>query len=639
MIQAELSEKRDKIIVRFPYNKRILDRLKEGVPGRRFVPEYDGGPFWTIPADMISAKRLRRVFDGEIEWGPNVLAWGREQRAKEDGLVQMAHAVDYPLEELRIARELPKLAEWLRGYQRADIKFLASTSAINANQQGLGKTPEAIAAVYEAGLGDGPHLVIAPVTSLEVVWEYELDRWLPEHVKVLASESPGVREKLIREAYALWQEGIPFWLCINPDMVRYESIKEWDPYKEKMVEVEVREKYPELFAIPWNSITFDEFHKAGLNNPKTLTSRAIYNLHWRPEQRRWAMSGTPMGGVPLKLFGALKFVQPKEYSSKWRWAEQWLEVADVDIGRGRKAKEIGGLKKGIEDEFYRYHARHMVRHTKAEVLPQLPPKQYVDVWCNMSKKHQAQYKAFERDAEIRIDEHHLSAQGILAEYARLKTFATALCEIEPGKDITCRECDGGLLDDGTYCTLCGGEGYTKKLKLKPTYESAKLTQLMAKLSEIGIDPKEPWGDACAVVASQSIEVVDMVHRHLNELGIKSEKITGKVTKPGERKRLIQEFQEGGTRVMLLTTTAGGVAITLDRADTIHILDETWVPDDQEQVEDRIHRMSRLHQVTCYYYRTRGTIEEYIREVNEEKAFTNESILDTRRKILARSKAK
>jgi SNF2 family DNA or RNA helicase len=80
----------------------------------------------------------------------------------------------------------------------------------------------------------------------------------------------------------------------------------------------------------------------------------------------------------------------------------------------------------------------------------------------------------------------------------------------------------------------------------------------------------------------------------------------------------------------MTTKAGGVSITLDRADTVHLLDETWVPDDQEQAEDRIHRASRMHQVTCYYYRTKSTIEEEIADLTAEKADVNEAILDRRR---------
>jgi SNF2 family DNA or RNA helicase len=153
-----------------------------------------------------------------------------------------------------------------------------------------------------------------------------------------------------------------------------------------------------------------------------------------------------------------------------------------------------------------------------------------------------------------------------------------------------------------------------------------------RLAEVGIDPKEPEGDACAVVASQFARIADMVHAYLNSIGIKAERITGAVTGQ-ERARIQREFQEGGPdapRVVVMTTTAGGVSITLDRADTVHILDETWVPDDQEQLEDRIHRASRMHRVTCYYYRSKNSIEQYIQEVNIDKRSVNKAILDIRR---------
>jgi hypothetical protein len=44
-------------------------------------------------------------------------------------------------------------------------------------------------------------------------------------------------------------------------------------------------------------------------------------------------------------------------------------------------------------------------------------------------------------------------------------------------------------------------------------------------------------------------------------------------------------------------------------------------------------MSRIHQVTVYYYRTRGTIEEEINEIVFNKHMTNEQILDLVRQRL------
>jgi SNF2 family DNA or RNA helicase len=60
------------------------------------------------------------------------------------------------------------------------------------------------------------------------------------------------------------------------------------------------------------------------------------------------------------------------------------------------------------------------------------------------------------------------------------------------------------------------------------------------------------------------------------------------------------------------------------------MDETWNPDDQEQAEDRCHRASRIHQVTCYYLRTKNTIEEYIYKINLMKSEVNWTVLDLKR---------
>lgn len=94
--------------------------------------------------------------------------------------------------------------------------------------------------------------------------------------------------------------------------------------------------------------------------------------------------------------------------------------------------------------------------------------------------------------------------------------------------------------------------------------------------------------------------------------------------------MVNRFQKGQFRVMCLNTKAAGVSINLDRASTAIFLDETWNPDDQEQAEDRIHRGSRIHQVTIYYIRTKKTIQELIRRKTERKDHSNKVILKLRR---------
>jgi SNF2 family DNA or RNA helicase len=85
-------------------------------------------------------------------------------------------------------------------------------------------------------------------------------------------------------------------------------------------------------------------------------------------------------------------------------------------------------------------------------------------------------------------------------------------------------------------------------------------------------------------------------------------------------------------VFFLNTAAGGVAVTLDMADHLVLLDETTVPDDQEQVEDRIHRASRMHNVTIYYLRTRGTIEEEVAYIAAARQNVQKYLLDGARGV-------
>lgn len=586
---CELSDDGKRICVYFRYHEGVKDAFKETVNGARFVPKDKGGPHWTIPKDMTSARELRSVFGDGLTLGDAVKAWAKEQRKVSRNLQKLAKADDAELVQLPFA--LPKLNEFLRPFQKADVAFLANAAngAGNFNEQGLGKTVEAIAAVFEAGLDGVPTLVIAPKTSLETVWGYELDRWADDPYFVLSGDTTAAEKNaMVTEIVKLQKKGHPFWLITTAAQVRSGLP-------------------PALKQQKWGFVIIDEFHKTGLTNINGNGEGTIFGKAVKKDikrERLLPMSGTPIGGRPIRLWGVLNHIRPEVFTSKWRWAGQWLGVEKNDFGHHTMGVNILPEK---EAEFYPYHAEYIVRRLKSEVLPQLPPKQYINVWCDMLPGQKKQYDQMAADAEVRIDGERLSAVGVLAEYARLKQFASA------ERTIT----EGALLPKS----------------------SGKLEPLIERLSEAGIDPADPEGDNVAVVASASKVYIKWVAAQLNAKGIKTELITGD-TKGKDRKSIVKRFQSGkdSPRVVAVTTQAGGVAITLDRADTVHILDETWNPDDQTQLEDRIHRISRIHQVMCYYYRSNDTVEEAIYEVNESKAVTNENIMDIRRTIFKKQES-
>jgi SNF2 family DNA or RNA helicase len=581
---AELSPKQDRIDVRFPYDAATKDAVK--ALGGRFVPKDKGGPLWRLPLTMTTGRRLREIFGRDLELGIGLLAWGRDQRDKERNLGAMARADDWPVADMRLAKDHPALAAYLRPYQRADVAMMATTNVLNGNQMGLGKTVEVIAAWIEAGHIKGQHLVIAPKTSLDGVWRVEVEKWLPG-VPVFTWSGdikPKDRVTLQAEMKRLADAGLPFVLVTTPTAIRMG------------LPVVVKE---------WSTVTVDEFHKAGLTNASgdpSKGSKFAQAMRGLKASLKYALSGTPMGGKPIKLWGVLHWLEPNEYTSKWRWAGDWLEVTTNDWG----AKEIGGLQPGREDDFYKAHAKHMVRRLKHEVMPQLPRKIYQNIWVAMSPAQAKAYEKFAADAEIRIEEERLSANGQLAEYARLKQFANARCRLE-------RKPNGELL-------------------VLPTEDSPKLEALWEKLDEQGIRPGE---DAVkgelALVGSESERFVAMIAGWLKGKGLVVEVISGK-TKQEDRTRIQAMCRDAATRpqVIVMTTTAGGMSINLQEANSVHVMDETWNPDDQLQLEDRADRGSRTTPLQVIYYRTKGTVQEAIYELTQDKAAVNVKILDALR---------
>lgn len=574
MVTVDYIEATNRLKVAFPYDVRAIDAIKT-ISGRRFVPEHKGGPYWEIPANIRFARRLRDIFGESLRLTDAAASWGETQISREVDLRSLGGAADADLKIL--PTELPALADFIsaRTYQRADIAFAARANVINANQPGLGKTVETIGAITEAGLLNGAHLVVAPVTSLITVWQYEWTRWVDD-IEVVVAQGGDRIEKLV---YAMTsQDAIVL-------ITGFDTVRRHLDY---------------LSNVKWTTITIDEFHKAGLSNSQAKFAQEAFKLR---AKRKFVLSGTPVGGKPVKLWSALHFIEPELYSSKWNWVREWL----IASRNGWGGYDVGGIKPGAEDAFWNHLAPHLIRRTKDEVAPDLPPKSYVDVWCELSKRQGIQYAKFARDAEIRIEEQQLTATSILAEYTRLKQFANA------------------------RCTLIPNPNPEERPKLIPTFDSPKLEAMLERLEERGISGDDPEGDQQVVISSQFYEMALCAHKFLESKGIPSIMLTGR-TKPKDRDAIVQMFQRGeGPRVVILTTTAGGVSITLDRADSVHILDETWVPDDQEQLEDRIHRISRIHNVTVYKYRSRGTIEEYIMNVNFEKFNINRDILELRRK--------
>lgn len=609
-VWAELNEKQTKICLHFGYEPELTEKAKS-ISGYKFISPKDvkqgeDAYYWTYPLEIRVARRLRELFPN-MKLGPKMKAWGYRVVARERQLGSMSIADTAELVHLPVlAPDLYKfiMADPRFRYQTADIAFMATAdNPLNANAPGLGKTVEIIASVFESQTHEGPQLILAPVTSMDVVWAAELLH--EEHGQdlpvIVAQGDKYERSVALQQALDMTEAGEPFWLICNPQMAQVKLDKALSKKKGKDTYSPL---YPQLFEIEWNNVIVDEFHQCGMGNPNTVTRRGLMAL---TAKRRIASSGTPVGGKTRKLWGVLNWLEPEKFHAKWRWFDHWLVMEEKEYyvaGEGKKTTEVGEIRPGLSNQFYVEHAPYMIRRTRNEVFKDLPNAPPINVWCTMGDEQKKQYRQFELKAELAIEEEHMGAIGILAQYTRLRQFAIAKQRL--------------------VRNMQTGESVPF-----PTTDSCKLVQLYRILADHGITKSKDADETSneqVIVFSQFSKVVDMVAKDLNDNGITASVMTG-ATSPADRERMVNEFEaRSGARVLCMNTKVGGVAITLNQSEAIVFMDETWTPDDQDQAQDR----NRKNSAAIYFLRTKDTVEEYILRLNRDKRHVNKVVLDLHR---------
>jgi SWI/SNF-related matrix-associated actin-dependent regulator 1 of chromatin subfamily A len=262
----------------------------------------------------------------------------REQHARAAGLVALSAATDSPL-------PLPTLGGELKPFQRAGVRYLlAQRRAFLADEQGLGKTIEALATL-EADTAY-PALVVCPA-GLKLNWLREIERWLPGRTaQVLSGNGRGAAPATTEIT------------VVNYDIVAA--------------------RLQELRAMNPQALVLDESHHC--KNAAAKRTQAVQRLS----------AAVPRDGLVLALTGTPVINRPAELISQLRILGR-LE----DFGSGVR---FGQRFRG-PDAHLRLHwhlrARCFARRLKADVLPQLPAKTRAIVPVELD--NEPEYRLAERD--------------------------------------------------------------------------------------------------------------------------------------------------------------------------------------------------------------------------------------------------
>lgn len=547
------------IVLESPWN--VGFQLQE-IPGVKYVGRRKR---YEMPLSWASCVVLRETFDKDMTIHSTLKEWARAEREfRIDPATELRELLELDVEP----DELNDHDDKLYPFQRVGREFLiAAQGALLGDEQGTGKTVQVLSALRKTDAY--PALVVCP-NSLKRNWEREVETWLPEATPFVVHGSAKQKRDVLKSIAGVDKavviiniESMRMFSRLAPyGGVRNVKCTDCDKYGGSLDVTPARcESHPkELNTMSFGTVVLDEAHK--VKDPRAKQTRAIWSvMHDVLVQYRWALTGTPIANHPGDLWSVMNAVAQADFPARTAFIDRYALQAWNAFG----SMDIVGLRSDRRDEFFKIFNPRFRRMQKAIVLPQLPPKVRTIRLVEMSPKQKKAYKELSETLVTKLDDGGLLvARNNLTAATRLLQLSSSYCEVDRGETPE---------DPSTWIVT-------------PTAPSTKVDELIELV-------RENEGQSIAVAAEHR-KLLELAEERLTKEGITSVMITGKVD-ADERARNLALFQEGRVQVILFTYKAGGVGLTMTRADTLIRLQRSWSLVDNLQGEDRVHRIgSEIH---------------------------------------------
>jgi SNF2 family DNA or RNA helicase len=324
-------------------------------------------------------------------------------------------------------------------------------------------------------------------------------------------------------------------------------------------------------SMNWHRIVIDEAQN--IKNPKAAQTKAILKLE---AKHRLALTGTPVENRLLDLWSIFNFLNPNYLGKE----AQFKKSFETPIQKNNDQIQAGVLKKLVEP--------FILRRVKTDqsIIKDLPDKIEQKLYTNLTKEQASLYEVVVRDVEKQLNEvEGIQRKGlILSTLLKLKQ----ICN-HPRQ----------FLQDGSDFT---------------TERSHKLSRLSEMMEEVISEGES------ILIFTQFTEIGDALEKYIRQkLHYNTYYIHGG-TNRDKRERMITEFQDPETEpsVFVLSLKAGGVGITLTKANHVFHFDRWWNPAVEDQATDRAFRIGQKKNVFVHKFITIGSLEERIDQMIEDK---------------------
>jgi len=336
-------------------------------------------------------------------------------------------------------------------------------------------------------------------------------------------------------------------------------------------------KFQWINDILWDNLVIDEAQ--AIKNPGTKRTKATKKINAR---FKIAMTGTPIENRLGDLWSLFDFLNPGL------------------LGTRKEFKNF--VKTIIEDHGDYSPLKHVVNpfilrrlKTDESIITDLPEKIEMKAYATLTKKQSILYEKLVNDL----------IQVMTSDAEGIKRKGIILSSIMKFKQI-CNHPDQYL----------GQKNYLEK-------ESGKFKRLREIAEEI-YEKRER-----VLVFTQFRETIEPIKEFLEEIFKHKGHVLHGGTQVKERGKIVDRFQgEAYVPFIVLSIKAGGVGLNLTKANHVIHFDRWWNPAVEDQATDRAFRIGQKKNVVVHKFVTKGTIEEKIDQMIEEKRKLSEDIIST-----------
>ena len=334
------------------------------------------------------------------------------------------------------------------------------------------------------------------------------------------------------------------------------------------------QKYNWLQTHSWNYVILDEAQ--AVKNPATKQARAVKSLSCR---NRIIMTGTPIENRLSDLWSLFDFLNPGLLGNATEFKKFSKKLTNNPSGYPRLRKLI---------------RPYILRRLKTDktVISDLPEKIEMRTYASLSKKQILLYK----NLTVEIKETIARTEGI----QRKGLILSSLMKFKQ----LCNHPDQYL----------GTSGYGEE-------ESGKFVR-MREICETIYEKREK-----VLVFTQFKEITRPLSEFLAGIFQRNGLILHGSIPLGKRKKIIEQFQSPAyVPFMVLSLKAGGIGLNLTEANHVIHFDRWWNPAVENQATDRAFRIGQKKNVVVHKFLTKGTVEERIDMMLEEKTRLSQDVI-------------